>query len=113
MGSKAASKRKTKPSPATREMAKYIAKVVRDEMEDFHVEHIPDEYMKEFNTIIRDAICTAPYTSEHYADSAAARAFDKNQWQTIPSYWEEPKLAGEFLDFMKSDHQTAAEGKEP
>lgn len=30
-------------------MAMYIAKVMRDEMEDFYVKHIPDEYMKNFN----------------------------------------------------------------
>ncbi len=112
MAKKAGTKKKLKPSPGNRQMAMYIAKVVRDEMEDFHVEHIPDEYMTELNTIIRDAICTALYASEHYADSAAAKAFVTNLWQTIPNSWEEPKLTKDFLDVVELYEQSAAEKKE-
>lgn len=36
-----------------------IAIAVRNEMEDFHCEHLTDSQMKELNPIIRNAIVTA------------------------------------------------------
>ena len=39
-------------------LAKTIAAVVRNAMEDFHVKYLTDEQMKELNPIIRNAIYT-------------------------------------------------------
>lgn len=40
-------------------VAKAIAAVVRNAMEDFHYKYLSDEQMKELNPIIRNAIYTA------------------------------------------------------
>jgi hypothetical protein len=39
--------------------AMFIARVVRDAMEDFHVEHLSDDQMAQLNLIIRQAITDA------------------------------------------------------
>ena len=40
-------------------LAKAIASVVRNQMEDFHYKYLSDEQMKELNPIIRNSIYTA------------------------------------------------------
>ncbi len=42
-----------------RNVAKYIAIVVRNAMEDFHSRHLIDAQMRQLNPIIRNAIFTA------------------------------------------------------
>lgn len=44
--------RKPKPSKATQAYAKYIAMVVRNELENFHSENLSDAQMKELNPLI-------------------------------------------------------------
>jgi hypothetical protein len=90
-------KRKPKPPKEAQSMAMYIAMVVRNELEDFHVTHLSDEQMKELNPIIRNAICTALYAFEKYDESAAAKAFVDFNARLIPDYWEQPKLTESFL----------------
>ena len=89
--------RKPKLSKATQAYAKYIAMVVRNEMDSFHSENLSDEQMKEFNRLIRNAICTALYASENYDRFAGAKAFVDFNAKLIPHYWEEPKLTDHFL----------------
>jgi hypothetical protein len=89
------------PPPEMRELAMYIASVVRNEMEDFHCRHLSDEQMRELNPIVRDAICTALYAYENYSRSIAARGFVDFNVRLIPSYWEEPKLTENFLECVK------------
>ncbi len=96
MRKNAASRRMPELTPETQKKAMYIAKVVRDALEDFHVDHIPDEHMKELNMTIRDAICTALYADEHYDDSPGARIFVDEESRTVPYYWEQPKLTEDF-----------------
>src|SRR5687767_7876176 len=62
-------------SEETQHYAKYIAIVVRNAMEDYHVKHLSDEQMKELNPIIRNAIATALHAFNHYEQSPAARRF--------------------------------------
>jgi hypothetical protein len=74
--------------------AKFIAMVVRNNMEDFHCEHLTDAQMKELNPIIRNAIYTALYAIEDDSESAAyVRKFHSRM---IPAYWEDPELTESF-----------------
>ena len=58
-------------------MAKDIAIVVRNAMEDFHVNNLSDAQMKELNPIIRNAIFTALHSARRVMDSEAADAYVK------------------------------------
>jgi hypothetical protein len=77
-------------------LAMYVAQVVRNEMEDFHAEHLSDAQMRELNPIIRNAIYTALYAAEQ-AEQGEARSqvwidFHKH-W---PAYWEAPRLTEDY-----------------
>src|SRR5262245_37924451 len=89
------------PLTETRELAIYLASVVRNAMEDFHCRHLSDEQMRELNPIIRDAIYTALYAYENYNRSVAAQSFVDFSIRLIPNYWEEPKLTDDFLKSVK------------
>jgi hypothetical protein len=60
------------PSEENKLFAMYIAMVIRNAMEDFHVKHLSDRQVKELNPIIRNAVYTALYTSDNYEKSMAA-----------------------------------------
>lgn len=63
-------------------LAKTIAAVVRNAMEDFHVKYLTDEQMKELNPIIRNAI----YTILKREDLLL------NYFMVfVPEYWEDCK----------------------
>jgi len=68
-------------------IAKIIAIVVRNQMENFHCKHLSDAQMKELNPIIRNAIYTALVHLRDNPDAMAAyaRLF-------VPEYWEDCKL---------------------
>ena len=72
--------------------AKYIAIVVRNAMEDFHIKHLSDEQMKELNPIIRNAIYTALYAYDKQEKSKKAKEFISYNLSMIPEHWEEPEL---------------------
>ena len=74
------------------QMARYIAMVVRNAMEDFHCKHLTDEQMRELNPIIRNAIATALHALEHYERSRAAHDFVDYAFKSIPGYWEPAEL---------------------
>ena len=84
-----------------RQLTKYIAIVVRNAMEDFHVRHLSDSQMRELNPIIRNAIFTALYSARHLEDSEAAQAFMAFHCRSIPGYWEEPELLEDYLSMMR------------
>jgi len=92
-------KGKSKPIPSkeTQAIAMYIAMVVRNEMDNFHADHLSDEQMKKLNPIIRNAICTALYAFEKYDKSVGAKAFVDFNVRLIPDYWEQPQLTEDFL----------------
>lgn len=91
------------PSQITREMAKYIAIVVRNAMEDFHCQHLSDEQMQELNPIIRNAICTALHAGHLAGSSPAAIRFVDYHNQSIPRYWEEPVLLEGFAQMLERE----------
>lgn len=75
----------------------FIAKYVRDAMEDFHCKNLSDDQMKELNQIIRQAI----YDGQELlriglsddasgVKSAYSRAVQFG-FMSIPDYWEPPK----------------------
>ena len=63
-------------------LAKTIAAVVRNAMEDFHVKYLTDEQMKELNPIIRNAI----YTILQREDLLLSYFLT-----FVPKYWEDCK----------------------
>jgi hypothetical protein len=72
-------------------MATFIAKVVRDAMDEFNSKHPSGDQRKELDSIIRNAIYTALYASENYLKSSAAKAFVTVNLASIPKHWEKPK----------------------
>lgn len=83
-----------------RAVAKYVAIVVRNAMEDFHTAHLTDAQMKELNPIVRDAVFTALYAIVRSGDSPAAQRSGDYNIRMIPSYWEEPELLPGFKDMF-------------
>ncbi len=81
-------------------MAKFIAIVVRNEMEDFHAENLDDRQMRELNPIIRNAICDALHMMANGDDPTIAPIVKLNL-RRIPSYWEEPELSDEYVRAVK------------
>jgi len=73
-------------------MAMFVAIVVRDALETFHAGHIPDALMKEFNTLVRNAIYTALRATRSMVNSEPAVAWVVSQLIHIPPYWEKPVL---------------------
>lgn len=84
-----------------RHIAKCIAMVIRNAMEDFHVRHLTDDQMKELNPIVRNAVFTALYALRHRRDSEAAHAFMRFQERMIPKYWEEPQLLDDYVNTLR------------
>lgn len=116
MAKVATPKGKPKPAAPTKYVAMYIAKVIRNELENFITDYfaLTDEpqQMKEFNTIVRDAIYTALYAVEQYDQSDGAKAFADSEWNTIPAYWEEPTLTDDFMQVQKKyDRRTLKQRK--
>lgn len=73
-------------------MAKFVAIVVRNAMETFHVEHLSNAEMRELNPIIRNAIYTALHAASIQSHDTTATAWVASQLIHIPPYWEEPGL---------------------
>src|SRR5438067_2205422 len=73
-----------------------IVKYIRDEMEDFHCDHLSDDQMKELNPIIRQALFNIfmfweiSQTPEDTEYKLAAKDLLCGTKQTIPDYWELP-----------------------
>ncbi len=80
--------------------AMFIAKIVRDGMEDFHIEHLSDQQMAELNPIIRNAIAAALHVLERSTDPRVQPVFALTL-QSIPEYWEPPVLPDDFVALLK------------
>ena len=78
------------------QMALMFAMHIRNEMEDFHCQHLSDEQMKELNPIIRQALyemfrCLSPTTTKKSSiEKKYTRATINYLIQMIPNYWELP-----------------------
>ena len=88
-------------SETDKDLARYLAMAIRNHIEDFHVEHLSDEEMRELNPLIRDAIATALHATRLCRENKAAYSFFWFQCQCIPEYWEEPKLTDDFLETIQ------------
>ena len=69
-------------------MTKFIAMNIRNEIEDFHCEHLNDDQMAELNPLIRAGIAKALYLS---SNSSNKKYFDimADIVKMIPEYWED------------------------
>jgi hypothetical protein len=84
-------------------VAMFIAKKVRDAMEDFHVEHLTDDQMKVLNPIIRNAIYRALLVldmarSGETSHLERAGAITEIAWSPPDHSWEPPTLGNEDLN---------------
>lgn len=79
-------------------IAKVIAMVVRNSMEDFHAKQLTDDQMKELNPIIRNAVYSALVLLTYAGDESDvakhqnAIAGVSRLLMMVPKYWEEPEL---------------------
>ncbi len=82
---------------------KLIAISVRNQMEDFHTQHISDDLMPELNRAIRRGIYLALrntfllMNAQNVADYERAKVFLWFLFTTLPDYWEDTKLTPEDL----------------
>ncbi len=83
-------------SQSDQDMARYLAIVIRNAMEDFHCKHLSDEQMKELNPIIQNAVLTALHAVRHSHESESAKQFFEFHARCIPTYWEDPVLLEDF-----------------
>jgi hypothetical protein len=73
----------------------FIARCVRDAMEDFHCEHLTDDQMAKLNPLVREGIIEGLFLlarlgspdAELRAGAAATMAF-----KAPPGYWEPPEI---------------------
>jgi hypothetical protein len=73
--------------------AMYIARVVRDAIEDFHVAHLSDAQMAKLNPLIRQGILDALVImgrAQDHRDPLAIPAMKAIMFQAPPEYWEAP-----------------------
>jgi len=73
--------------------AMYVARVVRDAIEDFHVAHLSDDQMAELNPLIRQGILDALVImarAKDHRDPLALEAMTAMTFQAPPEYWEAP-----------------------
>jgi hypothetical protein len=85
---------------ALQSWSKLIAMHVRNEMEDFHCEHLNDDQMKELNPIIRKAIFEVLrqvyfLKKGNKKQRLMGAAYIHHLFLSIPTYWEEPDLTAE------------------
>ncbi len=83
--------------------------VVRNAMEEFHVEHLTDKQMKELNPIIRQAVFDALNLIAHVRENGS-KSDSKAllHWgfyaQSIPNYWEVPESVSDgFIQHKLKD----------
>lgn len=86
-----------------RDMAKFVAIVIRNAMEDFHCADLSDAQMKELNPIIRNAVYTALHAGANAGKSEAAMRFLEFNTLCIPSYWEAPELLEDYQKKMEQE----------
>ena len=90
-------------SDETRQLASYVAMVVRNAMENFHHEHLSDDQMKQLNPIVRDAVCTALHAFQNYDRAPEAKRFVDYNLRMIPRYWEAPELLDGYVRMWGKD----------
>lgn len=91
------------PQQEDQQLARYIAMVIRNAMEDFHCGNLTDQQMKELNPIIRNAICTALHAFNNYERADAAARFVDYHFRMIPTYWEPAELLEDYVQMWTRD----------
>lgn len=82
------------------EAACQITVIIRNNLEDFHVNNIPDSKMKELNTIIRNSLLQALHMAKNI-DHPVVRFISTMTRNSIPSYWELPELPDDYKNALK------------
>lgn len=82
----------TNNQSALKEISKLIAHVVRDNMEDFHLQHLSDNQMKELNPLIRNGIYDALTALANCDTNSFCKDFISWHARGIPDHWEDPEL---------------------
>lgn len=84
---------------------KMIAMAVRNKIEDFHVEHLTDDQMKQLNPLIRQGIYQALVVIEQNCEwnNMATKMM---QWleMMIPEYWEDSQLDPQEAQILLSEY---------
>jgi len=97
------------------ELTLLIAMHVRNEMEDFHVEHLSDSQMKELNRLIRQAIFDiVSATNQKPKTKKEKQQVDKTiQWliMMIPDYWEIPQDSTVLESLSSTAKKNSAKGR--
>ncbi len=79
--------------------------LVRNELEDFHVQHLTDEQMAILNPIVRNAIYSAltlfakATAGTPQEQEAAAYGLEFLE-ACVPSYWEPPQLTDDVAQLL-------------
>lgn len=73
-------------------LSKIIAISVRNNIEDFHVEHLSDSQMKELNPLIRKGIYEALFTLANFDKNLYCKEWFSYLDKCVPPYWEESEL---------------------
>lgn len=91
---------------STVRMSLVIAMHIRNEMENFHAEHLSDEQMKELNPIIRQATydilnyLKVASNDENKGGKIVAKGVINFLIQSIPDYWEFPNESNPSIRFQ-------------
>jgi hypothetical protein len=82
-------------------LSKVIAIAVRNNMEDFHVDHLSDDQMKELNPLIRNGIYNALFAISNLNKKSYCKEWLGFHLRCIPEYWEDPELEDGLDDLLK------------
>lgn len=90
-----------------------ISMHVRNEMEEFHIQHLSDTQMKELNQIIRNAVFDAIQFGKGFEEQSKKKQYSGLMYSQfawlvmmIPDYWEIPTLKGFKERHPKSGRKT-------
>lgn len=83
-----------------KKITKLLALNVRDELEDFHVAHIPDTLMPELNIAIRNGIYNALFILANFEMDEVCRKYFNFLAKRVPEYWEDPNLLPELENVL-------------
>jgi hypothetical protein len=93
-------KARLQPTQTESDISLFMARRVRDAIEDIHVAHLPDDVMPKFNRSVRDAIVESFVAMRLAADddllADAARRFFSSPFGQPPDYWEPPRPSDDF-----------------
>ena len=92
---------------STKDLAKIIAIVVRNNIEEFHHRYLSDDQMKQLNPLIRNAIYTALDACENVGRSEDVHSYLNYHASMIPKYWEEPELIEGYKKLLVKDSMKA------